>query len=104
MKDNPRKCSVEGCETQAKHNCFDGKPYCEKHLHHMYRHGEIRTIHRRSPNNYTTNGNITTVDLYGNRGELKGQAIIDTEAEAIEARIQAEEKYYREYRRGDYYE
>ena len=28
----------------------------------------------------------------------------DTEAEAIEARIQAEEKYYREYRRGEYYE
>lgn len=83
MKDNPRKCSVEGCETQAKHNCFDGKPYCGKHLHHMYRHGEIRTIHRRSPNNYTTNGNITTVDLYGNRGELKGQAIIDTEDKEI---------------------
>ena len=79
MRDNVVICCVDGCEIQARQNCFDGKPYCGKHIHHMYRHGRIVKNHRRSPNVYEVDGNIAYMIFYDNKGNYKNRAIIDVE-------------------------
>lgn len=76
------KCCVDDCDNEAKHRYGgDNNFYCEKHLHHMYRHGKIIKHHRRLPNEYfidQENG-IAFIIIYDNYGEFKNKVTIDIE-------------------------
>lgn len=72
------KCSVDGCENEAKQNYGgDNQAYCSKHLHMMYRHGKIIEHHRRSPLDYYMENEIVHIKLYNNHGEYVGETLID---------------------------
>ena len=72
------KCSVDGCENEAKQKYGgDNQPYCGKHLHMMYRHGKIIEHHRRSPLDYYIENETVHIKLYDNYGEYVGETLID---------------------------
>lgn len=75
------KCSVQGCENEAKQRYGgDNNYYCGKHLHHMYRHGKIIEHHRRMPHEYIVEDNgVVAIIIYDNNGNFKDKTIIDSE-------------------------
>lgn len=72
------KCSVEGCNNEAKHKFGgDGRYYCGRHLHHMYRHGHIIENNRRSRLDLYIENDVAYIRLYNNIGEYVATTMID---------------------------
>ena len=67
-----KNCKVEKCDRK-----YHGIGYCNKHLHHLVRHGKIleRTIFDK--NEFRIKDNICEMDLYNIKNEVIATTIFD---------------------------
>jgi len=92
MQPETRGCSIEGCG-----NKYRAKGLCATHLSQIKRRGEIPTSTRLSPNKIIVDGDVATIVLCRSGEKHLGQ-FQSTEL-AVQARREAERKYFGEFAR-----
>jgi hypothetical protein len=70
----PNRCQVDGCTGKY---CAHG--WCETHYAQMRVHGKILDRTKNSPNEFSIDGNICTIQIYDNKSRPKCQVVIDVE-------------------------